>query len=128
MAAFLQVCKITIPASGGGNGASTYYFQTKRDKYKGDIASATGVEPAPDTFENDEPLVPIHQLIISGKLMRLQAEIKNGTKKKLIEVLVRRDKVEEALAQPTGSLEGKTLGAVGNVIKTVRSKGSDSYK
>jgi hypothetical protein len=127
MASFLQTYKITIPAAGGGNGASTYYFQTKRDKYKGDIAAATGVEPAPDTFENDEPLIPIHQLIISGKLMRLMAECKNGTKKKMVEVLVRRDKVEEALAQPTGTLEGKNFSTFGT-IKTVRSKGSDSYK
>lgn len=127
MASFLQVYKISIPAGGGGTGVSTYYFQTKRDKYKGDIAAASGVEPAPDTFENDEPLVPIHQLIISGKLMRLQAECKNGTKKKMVEVLVRRDKVEEVSAQPTGSLDGKTLSTFG-VIKTVRSKGQDSYK
>jgi hypothetical protein len=124
--AFLEICKISIPAAAGG-GVSTYYFQTKKAAYKGDISAQTGVEKAADTFENDEPLVPIHQLVISGKLMRLQAECKTGTKKKLVEILVRRDKVEEVLASPTGSLDGKTFGTFG-VIKTVRSKGMDSYQ
>lgn len=125
--ALLQVCKISIPASSGG-GVSTYYFQTSKDTYKGDVAAQTGVEEAPATFENDEPLISIHQLVLSGKLMRLNAEIKNGTRKKMREILVRRDKVEEVLAQPSGSLEGKTIGAPGNVIRTVRSKGVDSYR
>jgi len=125
--ALLQICKITIPAIGGTT-ASTYYFQSAKNTYKGDIAAQTGVEEAPETFENDEPLIPIHQLVLSGKLMRLNAEIKNGTRKKMREILVRRDKVEEVLAQPSGSLEGKTLGAAGNVIRTVRSKGTDSYR
>jgi len=124
--ALLETCKITIPGSAGG-GVSTYYFQTKKNAYKGDISAASGVEKAADTFENDEPLIPIHQLIISGKLMRLSAECKNGTRKKMVEILIRRDKVEEALAQPTGSLEGKTFGTFGT-IRTVRSVGMDSYK
>lgn len=124
--ALLEICKISIPGGAGG-GVSTYYFQTKKNTYKGDISAASGVEKAPDTFENDEPLIPIHQLVLSGKLMRLQAECKSGTKKKLVEVLVRRDKVEEVLAAPTGSLEGKAFGTFGT-IRTVRSKGMDSYK
>jgi hypothetical protein len=125
--ALLQICKITIPAA-SPLPAQTYYFQTSKNTYKGDIAANTGVEEAPENFENDEPLISIHQLILSGKLMRLNAEIKNGTKRKIREILVRRDKVEEVLHQPTGSLEGKTLGAAGNVIRTVRSKGFDSYR
>jgi hypothetical protein len=125
--ALLEICKITISAAGGGNGASTYYFQTKKNTYKGDISAATGVEKAADTFNNDEPLVPLAQLILSGKLMRLNAETTNGGKKKMVEVLIRRDKVEEALAQPTGSLEGKVFGTFGT-IKTVRSKSIDSYR
>lgn len=125
--ALLEICKVSIPASGGGGGVSTYYFQTKKNVYKGDISAQTGVEKAADTFENDEPLVPIHQLIISGKLMRLYAECKLGTKKKMVEVLVRRDKVEEVMATPAGSLDGKTLGTFG-AIKAVRSRGMDSYK
>jgi hypothetical protein len=125
--ALLEIVKITIPGQGQGNGSSTYYFQTKKDAYKGDISAQTGVEKAPSTFENDEPLIPISQLILSGKLMRLQAECKNGEKRKLVEILVRRDKVEEALAQPTGSLEGKTFGNFGT-IKTVRSKSMDSFR
>ncbi|AFY94629.1 hypothetical protein [Chamaesiphon minutus] len=124
--ALLEVCKISIPATAGG-GVSTYYFQTKKNTYKGDISAQTGVEKAPDTFENDEPIIPIHQLVLSGKLMRLHAECKNGTKKRMVEILVRRDKVEEVLAQPTGSLEGKAFGTFGT-IKTVRSRGMDSYK
>lgn len=126
--ALLEVCKITIPAAGEGNGASTYYFQTKKDVYKEQVAAATGVQKAPDTFNNDEPIIPIGQLILSGKLMRLHAECKNAAgKSKMVEVLVRRDKVEEVLAQPTGSLEGKALGNFGTV-KTVRSKQKDSYR
>lgn len=122
--ALLQVCKITIPAASGNN---TYHFQTKKGTYEGAISTATGVEKAADTFNNDEPIIPIAQLILSGKLMRLYAETLDGTKKKMVEVLVRRDKVEEVLAQPTGSLEGKTLGTFGT-IKTVRSKSIDSYR
>jgi hypothetical protein len=124
--ALLQICKITIPAT-GGDPAKSYYFQTKKGAYKGDIATATGVEEAPDTFENDEPLIAIHQLILSGKLMRLQAECKNGTQKKMVEILVRRDKVEEALTTTGGSLEGKTYATYGT-IRTVRSAGTDSYR
>lgn len=124
--ALLETCKVTIPGTGGGVN-TTYYFQTKKNTYKADVSTATGVEKAADNFENDEPLIPIHQLIISGKLMRLMAECKNGTKKRMVEVLVRRDKVEEILTQPTGSLEGKTFGTFGTV-RTVRSVGMDSYK
>jgi hypothetical protein len=125
--ALLQVCKITVPAvRQGETGTTTYYFQTKKGAYINDIANATGVEQAPDTFENDEPLIPIHQLIISGKLMRLQAECKNGTRKKMVEILVRRDKVEEVLATPVGSLDGKTFSY--GTIRRVRSTGTDSYK
>lgn len=125
--ALLQICKITIPGAAGGTGASTYYFKTAKDVYKGDISAQTGVEAAPDTFDNDEPIIDIAQLVLSGKIMRLYAECKNGTKKTMREVLVRRDKVEEVMAQPTGSLEGKTLGTAGQ-IKTVRSKTTDSYR
>jgi hypothetical protein len=124
--ALLQICKITIPAVSPAV-ATTYHFQTKKGVYTGAIATETGVEHAAATFDNDEPIIPIHQLILSGKLMRLQAECLSGTKKKMVEVLVRRDKVEEVLQQPTGTLEGKAFGTFGTV-KTVRSKGSDSYK
>jgi hypothetical protein len=125
--ALLEICKITLPGAAGGTGASTYYFQTVKEVYKGDISAQTGVEKAAATFDNDEPLIPINQLILSGKLMRLYAECKNGTKKRMREILVRRDKVEEVLAQPSGSLEGKTLGTAGQ-IRTVRSRTQDSYR
>jgi hypothetical protein len=123
--ALLQICKISIPGAGGA--VSTYHFQTAKSVYEGDISAATGVVAAPATFDNDEPLVPVAQLILSGKLMRLYAECKNGTVKKMREILVRRDKVEEVLSQPSGSLEGKTLGNAG-VIRTVRSRTQDSYR
>jgi hypothetical protein len=123
--ALLEICKITIPAA-GGNGASTYYFKTKKGAYKGDISAQTGVEKAPDTFDNDEPIVPLSELILSRKLMRVYAECKNGTKKKMVELLVRRDKVEEIMAEPS-PLEGKAFGNFGD-IKVIRTKTKDSYQ
>jgi antitoxin component YwqK of YwqJK toxin-antitoxin module len=118
--ALLQTCKITI-------GSNTYHFQTKKNAYKSDIATATGVEEVADTFNNDEPIIPIAQLILSNKLMRMYAECKNGNTTKIVEVLIRRDKVEEVMTQPTGSLEGKSFASFGT-IKTVRSKTMDSFK
>lgn len=132
MASFLQVCKLSIPGEGSAP-AKDYYFQASTVYKNGDIATATGITAVND-FENDEPLITIEQLILSKKIVRLVAELKNGTRRKTATILASRAKAASLLTD--NSLNGKAFTVVGaggasktiGTIADIRSATRDKFK
>lgn len=140
----LAICSVTQPhyvTSAAGvttsDGTTTYYFQSASMYSVSRVATATGVNYInPDTWQGKEPLVKVAQLILSGKLERLYAEVENpvaGKPNKLIPFFVTPDKVVSVKTETTGILNitlttnrGGVSRPLGKVFG-VRSKTSNRY-
>lgn len=134
--ALLEVLKVSVAAVAGGSGAKEYYFQGSSVYADSTVATETGISVV-KTFENDEPLCTIEQLILSKKIMHLVCEIEatvNGKKvRKTARIYAARSKAPALLGGNT--LKGKaftvksgtTTKSLGT-IKDVRTSTRDAYK
>jgi hypothetical protein len=105
MAGILSICKVSVGAAPGGK---DYYF--RGSSMYSEISAETGVTViAPKDWNNEEPLIQIGALLVSGKVERLVAPITvstaNGDTTRYVSLIVAKDKV--STIQNKGALAGK---------------------
>jgi hypothetical protein len=82
MAAFLQICKVSVggtPAAGPipSVAGTDYFFLTTAGVYVGEIASATGISAeGPDEDWSNEILVPVKELLRTATIDTIRVRIK----------------------------------------------------
>lgn len=119
MAAILVLHRVTLSAD------EEYYFLAPPNSYTGDIGTATGISKAADS-EQDRPETPVSKLVSNGKLFRLAASYKVGTKTRSVKLLCARTKIGTALdvldgASYVGRDGGGTLTSVRVTQKAIYS-------
>jgi hypothetical protein len=141
----LAICSVTVtsagPAVAGAPGAgttATYYFQSSSLYKEAGFTAATGVKYInPDEWTGTEPLISVEQLILSGKLERVYAELTNpvaNKPNKVIPFFVTPDKLVSVKTSATGVINKvfkKTRGGVTVTLGTcfgVRGKTSNRYR
>lgn len=141
----LAICSVTETTAASGTGAdaipggtTTYYFQSSSLYKEAGFTAATGVKYInPDQWTRAEPLVSVEQMILSGKLERVYAELTDpDTKKpnKVISFFVTPDKLVSVKTSTTGVVNKvfkKTRGGVTVTLGTcfgVRGKTSNRYR
>lgn len=94
-------------------GGATYFFLQNPTTYAGSIDTLTGVTEATDA-EQDEPAIPVYQLIANQKLFRVVCSVQTSAGIKTRKLLITRDKLSTAF----DDLIGETIG--GGTVKSVR--------
>ncbi len=119
-----NICKATVPTSTtDANGAVSsgpdreYYFFSSTVYADKEVAKRTGISLVdPTTWEGNEPLIKVEQMLISGKLVRLKGEYatKDGVNK-TVDLLVTRQKVGDVMSDVNSrNLDGqKVIGKAG---------------
>jgi hypothetical protein len=102
-----NICKATVPTSTtDANGAVSagpdreYYFLSSTIYADKEVAKRTGITLIdPTTWEGNEPLIKIDQMLISGKLVRLKGEYTDKIgNNKTVDLLVVRQKVGDIMS------------------------------
>lgn len=122
MAAILAYCKVT---TGSGATARDYYFQGST-AYKG-LEAETGVTVlVGDAWFDQEPLIPVGNLVRAAKVERKIIEYTIGSGdtavRKTVSLVIAKDKIEEA-ESPTSPIKGKTIKVGKNTGKVTRVRG-----
>jgi hypothetical protein len=100
-----------------GAGGQLLYFKTT-DCYDGGVGTKCGVAKVA-TPEGDEELMPVKELLRTGRLIRAQIQYENNGKKKTGSVLIARTKMGDVLSDDnTKQLSGETF-KIGTVTKGV---------
>ncbi len=123
----------TISAAGvvSAAAAQDYYFQSSPIYADDQVAARTGIKLVnADTWQGEEPLVKVDQMILSRKLIRLVGEyIATGGKVKTVQLLCARGKVADLLGDdksknltdlPVLNKAGTSLGKFFNVRTSTR--------
>lgn len=120
MAAILAICKVTV----GTSPAKDYYFQGSTS-YAG-IEAETGVSVvAAADWKNQEPLIPIGNLIRSAKVDRKVVAYKTPAGEKKATSLIFAKTKSAAAEDPTSPIVGKAYKVAGvskGTITEVRNK------
>ena len=123
MASILSICKVSV---GAGPGTKDYYFQGS-SAYKG-LEAETGVSIiAPADWIDQEPLIPIGNLVKAAKVERKVVEYTIGSGatavNKTVSLVIAKDKIQAA-EEPTSPIKGKsiTVGKNSGKVKRVRGK------
>lgn len=102
-----NICSVSVPTSKTSDAGvvtagdpKDYFFQSSKIYSEKEVGKRAGIDFVnADKWEGQEPLVKIEQLILSGKLVRLTAEIDQGDKGiKSITMLCARTKVGDILS------------------------------
>lgn len=97
----LVLHKVSITS---GSASKVWYFKAPDGTYTGAISTATGVDKAADT-EQDEAPHRVSDLLAKGILTRITVSYGTGTSRKQAKLLCQRTKVGTVL----DDLEGKAL-------------------
>jgi hypothetical protein len=97
-----------------GTGSQPIYFRTT-DCYAS-IGAKCGITKV-TTVSGDEELVPVKELLRTGRLIRVNIQYLGGGKKKVASVLAARTKIGDILGtEAAGQLKGSEY-KIGNVVK-----------
>jgi hypothetical protein len=122
MAAILSICKVSV---GTGATARDYYFQGS-NAYTG-LEAETGVSViAPANWIDQEPLIPVGNLVKAAKVERKVVEYTIGSGdtavNKTVSLVIAKDKIQPA-EDPASPIKGKTIKVGKNTGKVKRVRG-----
>jgi hypothetical protein len=98
-----------------GTGSQLLYFKTT-DCYAGEVGTRCGIAKVA-TPEGDEEVMPVKELLRTGRLIRAQIQYESGGKKKTGSVLVARSNMGDVLSDvDTKQLKGQSF-KIGTDVK-----------
>jgi len=107
--------KTAVHSISVGTGGQLLYFKTT-DCYDAGVGTKTGIAKLANP-EGDEELIPVKELLRTGRLIRAQIQYESNGKKKTGSVLVARNKMGDVLSdEDAKQLKGETF-KIGTVVK-----------
>ncbi|MFN5595206.1 MAG: hypothetical protein ACK4WN_04405 [Aphanizomenon sp.] len=98
-----------------GTGSQLIYFKTT-NAYEGTIGTKCGISKVANS-EGDEEVMPVKELLRTGRLIRINIIYENAGKKKTGSLLVARTKIGDVLSDTDGKQLVKDTYKIGTVTK-----------